>query len=112
MSVTVVLGSPGSGCTTFLKMLANQRETYHDVQGEVYYDSLTPDEMKAHYRGDLQVRSLISPSFLLCLISWAHSSFLRTIYISPHSRWKKRSDSLRRLVPLRLASLVHLGKTI
>ncbi|KAF9650879.1 pleiotropic drug resistance ABC transporter [Thelephora ganbajun] len=50
----LVLGSPGSGCTTFLKMLANQRETYHDVQGEVYYDSLTPEEMKAHYRGDLQ----------------------------------------------------------
>ena len=58
MSATVVLGSPGSGCTTFLKMLANHREAYHDVQGEVYYDSLTPDDMKAHYRGDLQVRPL------------------------------------------------------
>lgn len=61
--VVVVLGSPGSGCTTFLKMLANQRETYHDVQGEVHYDSLTPDEMKAHYRGDLQVRPSIPLSF-------------------------------------------------
>ena len=58
---TVVLGSPGSGCTTFLKMLANHRETYRDVQGEVYYDSLTPDEIKAHSRGDLQVRFLIQP---------------------------------------------------
>jgi len=55
--VAVVLGSPGSGCTTFLKMLANQRETYRDVQGEVFYDSLTPDEIRAHSRGDLQVRS-------------------------------------------------------
>ena len=63
MSATVVLGSPGSGCTTFLKMLANQRETYHDVQGEVHYDSLTPDEMKEHFRGDLQVYSLIPPPF-------------------------------------------------
>ena len=61
--VVVVLGSPGSGCTTFLKMLANQRETYHDVQGEVHYDSLTPDEMKAHYRGDLQVRPSIPLPF-------------------------------------------------
>lgn len=59
MCTLVVLGSPGSGCTTFLKMLANQRETYRDVRGEVYYDSLTPDKMKTHYRGDLQVRSLI-----------------------------------------------------
>ena len=54
--VAVVLGSPGSGCTTFLKMLANQRETYRDVQGEVFYDSLTPEEIRAHSRGDLQVR--------------------------------------------------------
>ena len=60
---TVVLGSPGSGCTTFLKMVANQRETYHEVQGEVHYDSLTPEEVKAHYRGDLQVCSLIFPPF-------------------------------------------------
>jgi len=59
MRTTVVLGSPGSGCTTFLKMIANQRETYHDVQGEVYYDSLTTHQMGAHYRGDLQVCSLI-----------------------------------------------------
>jgi hypothetical protein len=36
-------------------MLANQRETYDDVQGEVFFNSLTPNEMKAHYRGDLQV---------------------------------------------------------
>ena len=61
--ITVVLGSPGSGCTTFLKMLANQRETYRDVQGEVFYDSLTPDEIKTHSRGDLQVRSSSPPPF-------------------------------------------------
>ena len=60
---TVVLGSPGSGCTTFLKMLANQRETYRDVQGEVFFGSLTSDEIRAHYRGDLQVRSLIPQHF-------------------------------------------------
>ena len=50
----VVLGSPGSGCTTFLKMLANQRDTYHDVQGAVHYDSLSPKQVAAHYRGDVQ----------------------------------------------------------
>ena len=51
---SVVLGSPGSGCTTFLKMLANQRDTYHDVQGQVHYDSMTPKQIDAHYRGDVQ----------------------------------------------------------
>lgn len=50
----LVLGSPGSGCTTFLKILANQRQTYHEVRGEVFYHSVNPEEMQAHYRGDIQ----------------------------------------------------------
>jgi hypothetical protein len=107
---TVVLGSPGSGCTTFLKTLANQRQTYHDVQGEVFFNSLSPEEMKTHYRGDLQVRPSIHLPFLR-LIIWIYSSFLKMTSISPPLRWKKLSDSLPRLVPLRLASLAHPGKT-
>jgi len=49
----VVLGRPGSGCSTFLKTLANQRAEYHSVQGEVHYDSLTPADIAKHYRGDV-----------------------------------------------------------
>jgi ATP-binding cassette, subfamily G (WHITE), member 2, SNQ2 len=50
----VVLGRPGSGCTTFLKTLANHRKEYHAVHGEVHYDSLTPETLAKHYRGDVQ----------------------------------------------------------
>ncbi|KAK0203605.1 pleiotropic drug resistance ABC transporter [Desarmillaria ectypa] len=50
----LVLGRPGSGCSTFLKTLANQREEYHSVEGEVHYDSLSPEEVAKHYRGDVQ----------------------------------------------------------
>ena len=50
----MVLGSPGSGCTTFLKTLANQRQEYHSVEGNVYYDSITPDDLRKHFRGDVQ----------------------------------------------------------
>lgn len=49
----VVLGSPGSGCSTFLKTLANQRGEYHAVEGEVHYDSLSPEDIAKHYRGDV-----------------------------------------------------------
>lgn len=51
---SVVLGRPGSGCSTFLKTLANAREEFHAVEGEVHYDSLTPESLKKHYRGDIQ----------------------------------------------------------
>ncbi|KAG6860184.1 hypothetical protein C0995_014729 [Termitomyces sp. Mi166 len=50
----LVLGRPGSGCTTFLKTMANMHEEYHAVSGEVHYDSLSPLDIKNHYRGDVQ----------------------------------------------------------
>ncbi|KAG1807446.1 ABC-2 type transporter-domain-containing protein [Suillus subaureus] len=49
----LVLGKPGSGCSTFLKTLANQRGEYHAVEGEVEYDSFTPQDIGNHYRGDV-----------------------------------------------------------
>ena len=50
----VVLGRPGSGCSTLLKVLANQRQEYHAVEGDVRYDSLEPAEIEQRYRGDVQ----------------------------------------------------------
>lgn len=50
----LVLGRPGSGCSTLLKTLANQRAEYHAVEGDVRYDSIFPEELERHYRGDVQ----------------------------------------------------------
>lgn len=49
-----MLGNPGSGCSTFLKTIANQRQEYYAVEGAVHYDSIEPDELRQHYRGDVQ----------------------------------------------------------
>jgi len=49
----VVLGRPGSGCSTFLKTLANCHGEFHAVKGEVHYDSFSPAEISRHYRGDV-----------------------------------------------------------
>jgi ATP-binding cassette, subfamily G (WHITE), member 2, SNQ2 len=49
----LVLGRPGSGCTTFLKTIANERSTYADVQGEVLYGGITAEEQYKHYRGEV-----------------------------------------------------------
>jgi ATP-binding cassette subfamily G (WHITE) protein 2 (SNQ2) len=35
-------------------MIANQRKEYYSVEGDVYYDSLTPKEIAKYYRGDVQ----------------------------------------------------------
>jgi ATP-binding cassette subfamily G (WHITE) protein 2 (SNQ2) len=50
----VVLGRPGAGCSTLLKVLANERDDYKAVEGTVYYDAMTPHEIERHYRGDVQ----------------------------------------------------------
>ncbi|KAI0898949.1 ATP-binding cassette transporter [Annulohypoxylon nitens] len=49
----MVIGKPGSGCTTFLKTLANMREEYKAVDGDVWYNGRRPAEMKSLYPGEV-----------------------------------------------------------
>ncbi|KAK7911559.1 bmr1-like protein [Apiospora marii] len=49
--MVLVLGKPGSGCTTFLKSITNQRYGYTAVDGEVLYGPFTAEEFDK-YRGE------------------------------------------------------------
>ena len=49
----LVLGCPGSGCTTFLKTIANERASYAGVAGDVRYAGIDNTEMKKHYKGEV-----------------------------------------------------------
>jgi len=49
----LVLGRPGSGCSTFLKALANQRSGFEDVSGEVLYGGTDHKTMQKKYRGEI-----------------------------------------------------------
>ncbi|ODV65866.1 pleiotropic drug resistance protein PDR [Hyphopichia burtonii NRRL Y-1933] len=52
--LTVVLGRPGAGCSTFLKTLANQTHGFKlDPNSKVSYDGLTPHQIVNHYRGEV-----------------------------------------------------------
>ncbi|KAF7185841.1 ABC multidrug transporter atrF [Pseudocercospora fuligena] len=48
----LVLGRPGAGCTTLLKMLANRRLGYAEVSGSVKYGTMDASEAK-QYRGQI-----------------------------------------------------------
>jgi ATP-binding cassette subfamily G (WHITE) protein 2 (SNQ2) len=48
----LVLGRPGAGCTSLLKMLANRRLGYAEVEGDVKYGSLD-HKQAAQYRGQI-----------------------------------------------------------
>ena len=52
----LVLGRPGSGCTTLLKMLANKRDGYAEVTGDVHWGSMDEKEA-AKYRGQIVINT-------------------------------------------------------
>jgi ATP-binding cassette subfamily G (WHITE) protein 2 (SNQ2) len=50
--MVLVLGKPGSGCTTFLKVISNQRYGYTKVDGNVLYGPFDSDFFEKRYRGE------------------------------------------------------------
>jgi len=50
--MVLVLGRPGSGCTTFLKVIANQRFGYSSITGEVLYGPFDAETFAKQYRGE------------------------------------------------------------
>ncbi|KAK1511382.1 menadione-induced gene-12 [Colletotrichum costaricense] len=48
----LVLGRPGSGCSTLLKILSNRRKGFSEIDGNVFFGSMTHKEAEA-YRGQI-----------------------------------------------------------
>jgi len=49
----LVLGRPGSGCTTLLKTLAGMTESFHGWSGVITYSGVGIDLIKKKFRGDV-----------------------------------------------------------
>ncbi|KAJ6261194.1 ABC multidrug transporter atrB [Drechslerella dactyloides] len=49
----LVLGRPGSGCSTFLKAIANQRKSFVAVNGEVTYGGTSARDIAKNYRSEI-----------------------------------------------------------
>ncbi|KAF7719647.1 ABC-2 type transporter / CDR ABC transporter family protein [Penicillium ucsense] len=49
----LVLGRPGSGCSTFLKVIGNQRHGYESVEGDVLYGGTDATTMAKKYRSEV-----------------------------------------------------------
>ncbi|KAM7183929.1 putative ABC transporter [Naviculisporaceae sp. PSN 640] len=49
----LVLGRPGSGCSTFLRVIANNRGSFASVEGEVSYSGISAEEVDKRYRGEV-----------------------------------------------------------
>ncbi|KAI1398279.1 ABC-2 type transporter-domain-containing protein [Hypoxylon fuscum] len=49
----LVLGRPGSGCSTFLKAVSNNGESFAAVEGEISYGGIPAKKQKQMYRGEV-----------------------------------------------------------
>ncbi|KAJ1960331.1 ATP-binding cassette transporter snq2, partial [Dipsacomyces acuminosporus] len=49
----LVLGRPGSGCSTLLRVLGNLRKSYTHIDGLVSYGGLSPEEVSQRFRGEV-----------------------------------------------------------
>ncbi|GAA5817043.1 hypothetical protein MFLAVUS_010579 [Mucor flavus] len=49
----LVLGRPGAGCTSFLKVMANMRGSYTDVNGSISYGGIDAETFSKLYRGQV-----------------------------------------------------------
>ncbi|KAI0165993.1 P-loop containing nucleoside triphosphate hydrolase protein [Xylariaceae sp. FL1272] len=56
----LVLGRPGSGCSTFLKAISNNRESFAAVEGNVAYGGISAKKQKDVYRGEANVWQTIT----------------------------------------------------
>ncbi|KAG2177325.1 hypothetical protein INT43_007982 [Umbelopsis isabellina] len=49
----LVLGRPGAGCTTLLRVLANMRASFTSIDGDITYGGIDAQEFSKHYRGEV-----------------------------------------------------------
>ena len=104
----LVLGRPGSGCTTFLKAIANQRGGYAEVTGDVHYGGIPAEKQHAHYRGEVNYNPEDDQHFP-ALNVW------QTLKFSLLNKTKKREkgeiDVIIRAL-LRMFGITHTSKTL
>lgn len=48
----LVLGRPGSGCSTMLKVLAAYTDSYRAIEGTISYDGMSAEELRKHHKAE------------------------------------------------------------
>ncbi|KAL5392982.1 hypothetical protein PMIN06_006396 [Paraphaeosphaeria minitans] len=94
----LVLGRPGSGCSTLLKVLANQRESYASVEGDVSYGGISAKEQAKKFRGEVNYNAEDDVHF-------AELNVWQTLYFALLNKTKKKD---RDHIPVILEALLKI----
>jgi ABC-type multidrug transport system ATPase subunit len=94
----LVLGRPGSGCSTFLKAIANNRESYAGVDGDVSYGGIPADKQRKRFRGEVNYNPEDDTHF-------ATLNVWQTLYFALMMKTKKKDKSQ---IPVILEALLKI----
>lgn len=94
----LVLGRPGSGCSTFLKAIANNRESYASIEGQVSYGGIPADKQKKRFRGEVNYNPEDDTHF-------ANLNVWQTLYFALMNKTKKND---KHEIPIILDALLKI----
>ncbi|THH06687.1 hypothetical protein EW146_g9533 [Bondarzewia mesenterica] len=112
----LVLGTPGSGCTTFLKAIANQRSEYYRVDGDVRYAGINSEEMAKYYSGELVYNAEDDIHISTLTVGQTFDFALSTKTPGPKGRLpgvsrKEFNDAVKSTL-LKMLNITHTEKTL
>ncbi|RKO84278.1 P-loop containing nucleoside triphosphate hydrolase protein, partial [Blyttiomyces helicus] len=107
----LVLGRPGSGCSTFLRVLANERESYKSVEGTVSYGGIAPDDFKK-YSGEVIYTAEEDVHFPTLTVEQTLSFALRTKTPGARTTEDAHKKDFRKRVGYMLANMLGLVKQV
>ncbi|KAK0208987.1 ABC-2 type transporter-domain-containing protein [Desarmillaria ectypa] len=112
----LVLGCPGSGCTTFLKNIANRRDEYATVSGEVLYAGMSAQEIGKYYKGEVVYNEEDDRHIATLTVAQTLSFALSTKTPGPNGRLpgvtRKEFDQEVQNTLLRMLNISHTKQTL
>jgi ABC-type lipoprotein export system ATPase subunit len=94
----LVLGRPGSGCSTFLKAIANNRDGYAAVEGTVSYGGIPASKQRKRFRGEVNYNPEDDTHF-------ANLNVWQTLYFALMNKTKKHKKGE---IPVILEALLKI----
>lgn len=109
----LILGAPGSGCTTLLKVLAGQTDHYRDWDGSITYSGISLQKMRKQFRSMLVFNGEKDAHFPYLTVAQTidFAASTKTPHQRIHGTSRERYIQMTRDILLAALGLVHTANT-
>ncbi|CEG74916.1 hypothetical protein RMATCC62417_10044 [Rhizopus microsporus] len=107
----LVLGRPGSGCSTFLKVIANLRKQYTRIEGDISYGGIDSKTFLKRYRGQVCYNGEEDQHYSMLTTKQTLEFALKTKTPGQRAREQTKSDFVNRILYL-LGNMLGLTRQL